>query len=75
MDGQNCNVVLRRLLSCSKNCFGGSNHVLRTYNLFNEETIVILVTFTKEHSVDQANHLSLFWWMKDGLALIDCWKL
>ena len=50
-------------------CFGGSDHVLRTYhNLLNEGTIVTLVTFTKEHSVDQANHLSLFWWVKDGLA-------
>ena len=69
MDGQNCNVVLRLLLSCSKNCFGGSDHVLRTYhNLLNEGTIVTLVTFSKEHSVDQANHLSLFWWVKDGLA-------
>ena len=69
MDGQNCNVVF----PVQKNCFGGVITVimffLRTYhNLLNEGAIVILITFTKEHSVDQANYLPRSWSVKDGLA-------
>ena len=60
MDGQNWDVVLRLLLSCSKNCFGGSDHVLRTYhNLLNEGAIVILVTFSKEQCWSSQLPLSL----------------
>ena len=32
-------------------------------NLLSEETIMILVGFSKGHSVEQASHLSLYWRM------------